>query len=411
MITWMLLLGLPGAAAFGWWVGYRYQNSNTFKREKYGFARTWQKTLHGLTLLAYEQSDQAESILKQLIKKHPDMLEVRFALAGLFRRQGFGERAIEVHQEIVNRKDLSVSQRVMANIELARDYIEFGLLARAEAILQGLVAQNEKLVPSFRLLLKIYEQTKEWRQAIVIAKRLKNEGEMVSAMIAQYYCESAQEFLIKSDQVNANRYLQYALLEDPSCVRAIIMQGQLYSVGGYTTKAIASYRKILTNYPLFLSEILSSLYSLYEGLGHQEEFVKELYRHQSQTPRLSVALTIANHIRSVCGVNQALAYITDELYNCPSLRLLRCGMLWMVQLPNGMHSQVMRMWQEVVDRLVQKDIGYECFNCGFGSKRMEWRCPSCMQWSVIIPTHDQVQSKRYVAASKSTSKKLMGEFV
>lgn len=174
VITWALLLGFPVAAAFGWWMGYRSQRSRP--NSKSHLVHTQQRALQGLTLLAYEQAAEAEDVLTKLVKTHPDLLQVRFALAGLYRRQGFLERAIDTHQAILNSKGIPSRQRVAASLELARDYMAFGLLDRAEELLQRLITQSVALAPSLKQLLKIYEQTKEWRQGLVVAKRLKKTG-------------------------------------------------------------------------------------------------------------------------------------------------------------------------------------------------------------------------------------------
>ena len=58
---------------------------------------------------------------------------MHFALGSLFRRRGEMERAIRVHQSLLNRSDLPSAEREHAQHELAQDFLKAGMLDRAES--------------------------------------------------------------------------------------------------------------------------------------------------------------------------------------------------------------------------------------------------------------------------------------
>jgi lipopolysaccharide biosynthesis regulator YciM len=60
----------------------------------------------GLNLLLNEQQDKAIDAFIEAVQHDPDTTELHFALGNLFRRRGEFERAVRVHQHLLQRADL-----------------------------------------------------------------------------------------------------------------------------------------------------------------------------------------------------------------------------------------------------------------------------------------------------------------
>src|SRR5947207_9943983 len=88
----------------------------------------------GLNFLLNEQPDKAIEAFIEVVKVDPQTVELHFALGSLFRRRGEIERAIRMHQNLVERHDLRQDQNRAALFELAQDYLKAGLLDRAEEL-------------------------------------------------------------------------------------------------------------------------------------------------------------------------------------------------------------------------------------------------------------------------------------
>ncbi|MCH3772624.1 hypothetical protein LZC21_09925, partial [Campylobacter coli] len=73
----------------------------------------------GLNFLLNEQPDRAIDAFVEVAKLDPETTELHFALGSLFRRRGEMERAIRVHQSLLNRSDLPAAEREHAQHELA----------------------------------------------------------------------------------------------------------------------------------------------------------------------------------------------------------------------------------------------------------------------------------------------------
>src|SRR5512133_1592152 len=130
-----------------------------------------QSYFQGLNFLLNEQPDKAIEAFIEVVKVDPQTIELHFALGSLFRRRGELERAIRMHQNLVERPDLAQDQKLVALLELAQDYLKAGLLDRAEELFLKL-DDTPHAEAALNFLLEIYEQEKEWHKAIDIAGRL-----------------------------------------------------------------------------------------------------------------------------------------------------------------------------------------------------------------------------------------------
>src|SRR5215212_4258560 len=119
----------------------------------------------GLNFLLNEQPDKAIEAFIEVVKVDPQTVELHFALGGLFRRRGEVDRAIRMHQNLLERADLAQDQKLNALFELAQDYLKAGLLDRAEELFDKL-RESTHAEASLKFLLEIYEQEKEWKKAI-----------------------------------------------------------------------------------------------------------------------------------------------------------------------------------------------------------------------------------------------------
>src|SRR5206468_12100948 len=92
----------------------------------------------GLNFLLNEQPDKAIESFIEVVKVDPQTIDLHFALGNLFRRQGEIDRAIRMHQNLLDRPDLPPDKRQTAVFELAQDFHRAGLLDRAEELFSRL---------------------------------------------------------------------------------------------------------------------------------------------------------------------------------------------------------------------------------------------------------------------------------
>src|SRR5437764_4839068 len=82
----------------------------------------------GLNFLLNEQPDKAIEAFNDVVKVEPQTIELHFALGSLFRRRGEYDRAIRMHQNLLERADLGADQTVTALAEPGQDSLQAGIL-------------------------------------------------------------------------------------------------------------------------------------------------------------------------------------------------------------------------------------------------------------------------------------------
>jgi lipopolysaccharide biosynthesis regulator YciM len=80
--------------------------------------------VQGLNHLLSDRSDEAVEAFLEALRQHPESTDILMALGRLFRRRGELERALRVHQYLLEQPGLSLSLRQEVLLEIARDYLK-----------------------------------------------------------------------------------------------------------------------------------------------------------------------------------------------------------------------------------------------------------------------------------------------
>ena len=160
------LLGFPLFFGLGW-IAARIDIKQIVSESR-ALPRSYFK---GLNFLLNEQPDKAIEAFIEVVKVDPETVELHFALGSLFRRRGEYDRAIRMHQNLLERADLEAGQKVLALTELGEDYLKAGILDRAEEVFKKLEKTTQASAARAHLL-EIYEQEKDWSRAIELVKSL-----------------------------------------------------------------------------------------------------------------------------------------------------------------------------------------------------------------------------------------------
>ena len=308
------LLAIPLFFALGW-VAARIDIRHLV-RESRTLPRSYFK---GLNFLLNEQPDQAIEAFIEAVKVDPQTIELHFALGNLFRRRGETDRAIRMHQNLVDRADLRDDQRLQALDALGQDYLKAGLLDRAEDAFRRLrgSALDEN---ALKFLLEIYQQEKEWAKAIEIARELPDHsGHLWQKEIANFYCEMAASEITHSRPEEARRLLDEALAINRKCVRASILLGDLQAGKGDMDAAVATWKRVEHQNPVYLALVAGRLMEAYRKLDRHEQGLQLLSGYLEHHPSLDLLDAVFQWQPEAHGADAAYELVRDELRRNPTL--------------------------------------------------------------------------------------------
>jgi lipopolysaccharide assembly protein B len=145
------ILLLPVASLSGYLLGRRGGEKSSGERVD----QLSKQYFQGLNHLLNEEQDQAIALFERIADDDTDRFETQLALGSLFRRRGELERAIRLHQDLSVKAMLSTEQRSIALLELGDDFVRAGLLDRAEALFDELLAIDAQSAPALKQLIGI----------------------------------------------------------------------------------------------------------------------------------------------------------------------------------------------------------------------------------------------------------------
>ena len=242
-LSW-ILLGLPLAFVLGW-VASRMD----LRQLRLENRQTPKAYFKGLNHLLNEQQDQAIDAFIEAVQHDPDTSELHFALGNLFRRRGEYERAVRVHQHLLSRGDLSKTDHDRAQHALALDYLKAGLLDRAEAALTQLEGTAHE-AQAHLALLSIYERSRDWTKASVVAQKLSAAGQgSFQGRLAHYLCEEAESLDAAQHTQQVKDLLQQAIAAAPQAARARIALAKVQEQTGVAQEAYNTLTGLASQVP------------------------------------------------------------------------------------------------------------------------------------------------------------------
>ena len=373
-LAWLLL---PLGMALGWALARNRAAGGGASRED---------TLAGLSSLANDNADQAIDALSRAADAEPAAVELQLTLGGLFRKRGEIDRAIRLHEAVLARDGLPQKTADAARIELAQDFLKAGLLDRAESLLQGMEGSSPQLAGALELLLDLYEQARDWPQAIDTARRLQAvKGQSAAPRIAQYWCELADNARVGGDAAAAQQALGKALDENPECVRASLAQAGLAEAAKDWAGAVKAYWRAMQQDGRYFAEVAPAMERCCKELGDQREYERFLAEAEnSLAASAAPSLARARWLRAQGG--DVRGYLGDHLARKPS----REGMLLWLETADA----VALPWVQTLGESLKKSLAarprYACSSCGLQPSMLFWQCPRCRQWGTVAPMEERL---------------------
>ncbi|MFL0809500.1 MAG: hypothetical protein K6L76_03725 [Agarilytica sp.] len=375
-----ILLALAIGYAFG---RFGFAKKNTPVNQRYAsYSKSY---FESLTFLLNEETDEVIDRFIADMDVNEQTLEVHLSLGGLLRRKGELARAVRVHENLLS-KTLQDKTRDLVQLELAQDYIQSGLLDRAEGLLKKIIEQNSVDIKlranALEKLIDVYQNTSEWLKAIDVAdqlteKKFSESCDRWTLAQAQFSCELALE---KTDDTEVLKWIRAALRYNPNCVRATLLQAKLEIKGGEKLKAIVTLNNAFSQDDTLASEVIDELEKLCDNPALLADFIRSMCRYLNKTQNAYALATLFRVSSAEEGFALALERIKPYLPQYPHL----APALAMVKSIEALDSKILAdSLRPPLESLLKTNKSYECQRCGFRGSEIHWLCPSCKVWESV----------------------------
>ncbi|HBM49326.1 MAG TPA: lipopolysaccharide assembly protein LapB [Marinobacter sp.] len=379
VFNWLLL---TVAVAAGWVVG-RYSKQRHRSRKSIDNEDSVRDRLQ---FLFTNYSDQAVENFVQSLAVNRDTVSLHLSIGSHFRNKGETDRAILIHQNLLARPELPARYTPQVTFELAMDYLNAGLLDRAEALFHQLMGDREYGRRAARELIELYQQEREWEKAAQVAQTLtrSDADPAMFKTLAYITCELSDAALSKDDRWTSQKLAKEALDYDRSCVRATLLLMKMQIRQGNYREAGNQSLKVFEQNPDFGPEAVDRLMKLEREHGDVGRLVKKLRKLYEQYPGTSLLLALVESVERSAGRPAAIDLLRQELELRPSVR----GLLRLVEIAGyekGMTTDEGRLVSRIGHLILANRPVYRCVSCGFSGQQLHWLCPSCKQWETVRP--------------------------
>lgn len=370
-----LLLGLPLTFALGWLASRL--DLRQWKREQHDSPKAYYK---GLNLLLNEQHDKAIDAFIEAVQEDPDTSDLHFALGNLFRRRGEFERAVRVHEHLLNRADLPRSERDRAQHALAQDFMKAGLFDRAEAAYHAL--EGTSFDTEARLaLLTLHERSRDWRAAVEVAQKLESRGTgSFASRISHYWCELALEADARHQSDEADTALRHAREAAPQAARPLVLAGERAARRGDHAEVLALWGVLMVAHPASFNLVAGAYAASAIAAGDQAAALERLRLLYERAPTMELldALTLIDP-----DPQRRRERLLGQLRSHPTLSVAKA--LITQRESARFDTDETKALGDAIGRAAKPLHRYRCAACGFEAHHYFWQCPGCSSWDSYPP--------------------------
>ena len=377
------LLGFVLAALFAGFVIGRLARHRKDKRIKALSLEGDRAFFKGVRYILSNDHDQAIEEFTKSVQINSDTIETYMALGDLYRSKGDIDRAIRIRQTIILRQNIDEQIRLQAVYDLGLDYRKGGFLDRALETFQQVLQKQPSSRETLEQVEKICEEMKDWEKAFSIRQKIARltKGDY-GHILAHHQTEMGKAYLEKKDDPQAQSCFKAAIALNEKCVDAYLHLGDLYFGRQEYKKAMTTWKKVVVvapRYTFLAYRRLEGAYAKMENLKPVEDFLKECAEQNSDA---FTHMALSRYLYNEQDYDGALRELESALSLDPTFWEAR-KFMGEILLSQGKREEALKAYEGLIPHLNVPYLKFQCANCGFRPKELQWQCPQCRKWDTI----------------------------
>ena len=377
------LLAVALAAAAGLLAGRAFAAGRR-RGERGERFRTSPHYTQGLHYLTAGQLEPAIRELTKVSREEPAAVDVVQVLSHLLREAGQVEKAIQLHQGLLRRPDLTRAERAYVLGALGTDFRKAGFLDRAartyaEALeadpgnLQALIGQE-----------KLHEDQREWREAYEVQTRLARLRKTDDGLVLGHLqAEIGREAARAGDRPAAEAAFRAALSLDRRVLPAHLGLAALHAESD-PRRAAAILEDAVAAVPERAYLAFEPLARAYSACGEPSRFVATCERLIGQDPRdWRARVALARHVRAEGKPEESLGLLLRAVEANPQVLLVHLE-AWRTLRALGVVGEAEARYVSAAEESAFYVDPHICTACRYRADDMLWRCPHCHEWDTFV---------------------------
>jgi lipopolysaccharide biosynthesis regulator YciM len=380
-----LLIGLAVGKA---WERYKLRDGRWIDRRR---LRETPHYMLGLNFLVDNQVDQAIDELTQATSFDTDALEIQMILGNLYRQKGQVGRAINIHQSLLQRPDLTKLEQAYVQLCLGLDFRHGGFVDRALEAFQEVLRLDGRNRYALVNLQKLYEEQHQWTEASRVREQVaridagrRPEDQQILGFLRN---EIGVEQQRSGDTAAAARSFGEALDFDAGTVPAYLNLGDVRQREGDLGSAVKVWEQLVNTVPDQAHFGLERLERAYAQMGTPHRFVEVCRRLIERDPQgWRPRLALARHFAKGGQHRAAFDQLLEALPHHPHALAIH-QQIWEVLAALGFDATLFRRYVELTREAVFYLDPHICRHCRYRSTEPLWQCPQCHEWNTFVEEH------------------------
>lgn len=333
--------------------------------------------VEALKLLVDGRDDGAFARLQEAVKLGTAPTDAYIKLGNLLRARGEVTKALQIHQSLTVKSDLSKEEKKELYLSLADDHASLGDSGRAVRVLENAVRElsiRSRLV--FQTLAKHYHVLGQYEKAYEALKEAKKLDAVTDRELALYLTSAAEAMLAKGQRKEARRELQRALKHDSKCAPCLLVLGNLAEQAGDLDGAIDSWKRVALASPQLSATALHKLESTLFERGRFGDIERIYSEVRTNRPGDEAAnLGLAGFYKKQGRGEEAISLLED--YVTVHSDSMAAALLLTSFYARYRDSETLERYLDESFREPWRADTFECRSCHLRSDVMRWHCPRC----------------------------------
>ncbi|HSB61426.1 MAG TPA: tetratricopeptide repeat protein [Vicinamibacteria bacterium] len=346
--------------------------------------RTSPHYTQGLHYLTGGQLEPAISELTKVTRDEPGAVDVVLVLSHLLREAGQVQKAIQLHQGLLARPDLSRAERAYVLAALGTDFRKAGFLDRAARAYADALDVDPGNIQSLVGQQKLFEEQRQWHQAYEVQARLSRLRKTDDSLVlAHLQAQIGREAADMGRREAAEAAFMTALALDRRVLPAHLGLAQLYAESD-PRRAAAILEDALALVPERAYIAFEPLARAYSDCGEPSRFVAACERLVRQDPRdWRGRVALARHLRAEGKPDESLGLLLRAVEANPQVLLVHLE-VWRTLKALGLVGDAEARYVSVAEGSAFYVDPHICTSCRYRADDMLWRCPHCHEWDTFV---------------------------
>jgi len=338
----------------------------------------------GLIALIESEYPKAIELLTKAAEQNHHNGTAFLVLGDVYRIVGQPHRAINIHEPLTLRSDLSKQEKIKVYTALGLDYEAAKDWKKATINYQKAVSLNGRDLNLQKNLFKALKKLSRWEEAYSVWENiLKQDNTQPSHVLAYLEIRVAQTAQERKDNKTAEKKCRSALNLYPACVPARLLKGDLLAIAGKDEAAYGEWHQIIQNSPALAFLAFSRLEKNLFKKDHYDKMLdiyQEILQKCPQSKETHLAL--ADFWTKRGNFSEALSQLKEARHIKPASPQIYSQLICL-QIDQGKYNAAKEEVEKLTSNCEETCWPYSCLNCGSKETEFFFECPSCGEFETI----------------------------